>query len=189
MTIEREVYTPHSAGQVVGVHANTIRQWTRIYAPLLSAASQEKPAAYTPADVAMFQAIKELRAVDIDPPSIIERMRQVPPSELQSPYIEGQPAQERPGTPQIADRSSPSSDAPIAPHSQPTAVDVSAVMHDLAVLVDSRHDRTVERLTAIDERLAAIEQRRHGLVMLIAGVGLGVLVTAVAVVLVRLIGG
>lgn len=189
MTIEREVYTPHSAGQVVGVHANTIRQWTRTYAPLLSATSQEKPAVYTPADVAMFQAIKELRSVDIDPPSIIERMRQVPPSELQSPYIAAPPAQEAPGTPQIAERSSASSDAPIDQHRPPITVDVSAVMHDLAVLVDSRHDRTVERLSAIDERLAAIEQRRHGLVMLIAGVALGVLVTAVAVLLVRLIGG
>lgn len=189
MTIEREVYTPHSAGQVVGVHANTIRQWTRIYAPLLSAESQEKPARYTPADVAMFQAIRDLRAVDIEPPSIIERLSQVPPAELQSPYIEQPAAQESPTAPQISDRSSPTSDAPIAPHSPASTVDVGAIMHDLAVLVDTRHDRTVERLTAIDDRLNAIERRRHGLVMLAVGLGLGVLVTVVAVLLVRLIGG
>lgn len=186
------VYTPAAAASVVGVHPNSIRDWCKQYASHLSAGANPpagQPRQLSPVDVARLQLVAQWRADGHPVETVAERLAQLPENDPPQPYIQPDPGQESPTAPQISDRSSPSSDAAIAPHSQPTAVDVSAVMHDLAVLVDSRHDRTVERLTAIDERLAAIEQRRHGLVMLAVGLGLGVLVTAVAVLLVRLIGG
>ena len=186
------VYTPAAAAAVVGVHPNSIRDWCKQYASNLSAGANPpagQPRQLSPVDVARLQLVAQWRQDGHSPETVAERLAQLPADDPPQPYIQTEHAQESPGAPQIADRSSPSSDAPIAPHSPASTVDVGAIMHDLAVLVDTRHDRTVERLTAIDERLTSIERRRHGLVMLAVGLGLGVLVTAVAVLIVRLIGG
>lgn len=186
------VYTPAAAAAVVGVHPNSIRDWCKQYASNLSEGANPpagQPRQLSPVDVARLQLVAQWRQDGHSPENVAERLGQLAENDPPQPYIPGQPAQESPTAPQISDRSSPTSDAPIAPHSPASTVDVGAIMHDLAVLVDNRHDRTVERLTAIDERLTSIERRRHGLVMLAVGLGLGVLVTAVAVLLVRLLGG
>ena len=180
MTIEREVYTPASAAGVVGVHANTIRLWATEYGPAVSEDARSKPDKFTPADVATFQAIKDLRAAGVEPTDILQRLSQVPKDELQRPYIED--TEKTPlETAEIASRSNTSNEGAIVAPGASSTVDFAMVAHDLAVLVDRRNDETVSRLDKL-------ERQRHGAVMLAAGIVIGVGLVVLALLLLRLMG-
>ena len=180
MTIEREVYTPASAAGVVGVHANTIRLWAKEYGPALSDDARSKPYKFTPADVATFQAIKDLRAAGVEPTDILQRLSQVPKDELQRPYIED--TEKTPlETAEIASRSNTSNEGAIAPHSPSSTVDYAPVIYDLVQVTEKRHDETLSRLDKL-------ERQRHGAVMLAVGIAIGVALVVLALLLLRLMG-
>ena len=82
-------------------------------------------------------------------------------------------------TTEIASRSSTASDAPIAPHSPASTPDYAPVLYDLSVLVDRRHDETVRRLSSL-------EKQRHGVVMLAAGIIIGVALMLLAMAALRM---
>lgn len=152
MTIEREVYTPATAAAVVGVHANTIRLWAKEYGAALSDDARSKPFKFTPADVATFQAIKDLRAAGVEPTDIIQRLSQVPREELQRPYIEN--AENVTETPETEIRSNHTSDAAIAPHSPSSTVSLPVNVTELIV---SRLDNVSDRLSTLEARRTAVQ--------------------------------
>lgn len=160
MTIERETYTPHTAGEVVGVHSNTIRLWVTQYGVALSESARMKPAKFTPADVAVFQRIKELRAAGLEPTDIVQRLQQTPKADLQRPYIEVT-AENAVEAPESDSRSNTSTDAAIARPSPSTGLELSAVQQIV--------DLAGARMTEIDGRIAKLEKQRS--IVIAAAIG------------------
>lgn len=158
---------------MLGVHVNTIRLWTGEYADVLSESARRRPRLLTVHDVAVLQLVHSLRAEGLPASAVLERLRQTPTADIAQPYIDAAPV------------------ATVAPTETPTAptvaqlvpVDVSAVLVDLATLVDSRTTATQEAIARVDERLRKIETQRSvwlGVAVgLVLGVALGVILAAV----------
>ena len=174
MTIEREVYTPATAAAVVNVHANTIRLWAKEYAPALSDGAQSKPFKFTPADVATFQVIKDLRSAGVEPTDILQRLGEMPKADLQRPYIEN--AENVTEPPENEIRSNHTGPAPIAPHSATSTVSLPVNVTELIV---SRLDNVSDRLTTLEARRTAVQWFAVGVVvggvLIVAGLLVAVL--------------
>ena len=120
----------------------------------------------------MLQLVHSLRAEGLSRSDVLERLRQTPTADIQQPWLDAAPA-----VPAVA------TETPVAPPvAQLVPVDVSALMTDLAVLVDSRATATQETVSRIDERLRRLETQRTlwiGVAVgLVAGLVLGVILAA-----------
>lgn len=158
---------------MLGVHVNTIRLWTGEYGDVLSESARRRPRLLTVHDVAVLQLVHSLRAEGLPASDVLERLRQTPAADIAQPYIDAAPA-----LPAVA------TETPTAPPvAQLVPVDTSALMTDLAVLVDSRATATQEAIARVDERLRKIETQRTlwiGVAVgVVLGVALGVIVAAV----------
>lgn len=165
--------TPSQAAKLLGVHVNTVRLWTGEYADVLSESARRRPRLLTVHDVAVLQLVHSLRAEGLSRSAVLERLRQTPTADIQQPYIDAVQALPAEAT-----------ETPTAPTmAQLVPVDVSALMTDLAVLVDSRATVTQEAIARVDERLRRLETQRTlwiGVAVgLVAGLVLGVILAAV----------
>ena len=151
-------YNPASAARIVGVHANSIRQWCTTYAPLLSDAATHTPRKLSGRDVATLQAIKAYRDEGFDPPAIIYRLSQVPDSDLRQPHID---ATEPPQPPTVGN-----------PTLLPVPVDSGTAT---AVQIAS------ERLSQLDARLSRLERQRSIVAAAIVGAIAGAALVALGI--------
>ncbi len=156
--MDGKVYSPATAAKLVGVHPNSIRAWTTTYASLLSAGAQEMPRRLTAQDVAILQAIKQLRDEDFPPDAIVYRLSQVPDSDLRQPHID---APQAPQLPTTADSTA-----------LPAPVDSGAAM---ALQIAS------ERMNQLDARLSRIERQRSIVAAAIVGAVAGALLVALGI--------
>jgi len=168
----RGVQTPAQAAKLIGVHANSVRSWCDEYADVLSESARSRPRLLLPSDVAVLQLVHSLRAEGLPRSAILDRLRQTPAADIQQPWLDAA------ALPAVA------TETPTAPPvAQLVPVDVSALMTDLAVLVDSRATATQEDVRRIDARLQRLETQRTlwiGVAVgLVAGVVLGVILAAV----------
>lgn len=169
----RGTYTPSQAAQLLGTHVNTVRQWVDAYADVLSDGARSRPRLLSPGDVAVLQLVQTLRADGLPRSEVLQRLRQTPRADIAQPYIDAAPATPTDGP----------TETPTAPAAQLVPVDVSAVLVDIAALVDSRTTAAQEDVKRIDERLRTLEAQRSvwlGVAVgLLAGLVLGVIVAAV----------
>lgn len=156
--MDGKTYRPHDAAQVVGIHANSIRQWCETYAELLSDAAQEKPRKLTAQDVAVLQAVKAYRDEGFDPPAIIYRLSQVPDSDLRQPAID---ATQTPQQPTVGKDTAPLA---IVDSGVTTAVQIAS-----------------ERLTQLDARLSRLERQRSIVAAAIVGAVAGAALVALGI--------
>lgn len=155
-----EALTPAQVAKLLDVHANTIRQWTSEYSEVLSTSAQARPRLLLPSDAAVLQLVQQLRAEGIAPSDVLERLRQTPASDRTAPYVDAAPAVPAQAT-----------ETPTAPPVTSLApVDVSAVLLDVATLVDTRLTATQEDIRRLDARVARTETQR----LLWTGVAIGV---------------
>ena len=168
------VLTPAQAARLLGVHVNTIRLWTGEYADVLSESARSRPRLLQPRDVALLQLVHSLRAEGLPRSAVLERLRQTPTADIQQPYIDAAPvATETPTAPPVA---------------QLVPIDVSAVLVDLAALVDSRTTAVQEDVKRVDERLRRLETQRSVWLGVAVGVAVGLVLGVIlaAVLLLRL---
>lgn len=170
----RGAYTPSQAAQLLGVHVNTVRSWCGEYAAVLSDGARSRPRLLSPGDVAVLQLVQQLRAENLPRSEVLQRLRQTPTADLQQPWLDAAPAVA------VQPTGAPT-ETPTAPLAPP--LDVSAVLVDIAALVDSRTTATQEDVRRIDERLRTLEAQRllwiGAAVGLLAGLALGVIAAAV----------
>lgn len=169
----RGTQTPSQVAALLGVHPNSVRSWCDEYGAMLSESARSRPRLLQPQDVAVLQLVHSLRSEGLSRSAVLERLRQTPTADIQQPYIDAVQA-----LPAVA------TETPVAPPAaQLVPVDVSALMTDLAVLVDSRATATQETVSRIDERLRRLETQRTlwlGVAVgLVAGLVLGVILAAV----------
>ena len=165
-------FTVQQVAEHIGVTDTTVRNWSRRYASHLSehaAPSTGTERQFTMHDVNVLRFVASSVADKRSHADIEHNLASTTfPTVLES--LE---------TTEIASRSSTASDAPIAPYSATSTPDYAPVLADLAVLVDRRHDETVRRL----DRL---ERQRHGVVMLAAGIIIGVTLMLLAMAALRM---
>ncbi len=160
--------TPKQVAQQLDVHANTVRLWCGEFADVLSDSARGRPRLFTPPDVAILQRVKDMRAEGLSRSEVLERLRQTPTADLQTPYIDAKSP--TPATP---------TETPTEAHIAPlVAVDVTSVLSEL--LESTRSAATQEDVKRIDERLHKLEAQRliyiGAVAGLVAGVALGVIV-------------
>jgi DNA-binding transcriptional MerR regulator len=173
----RGTYTPSQAAQLLGVHVNTVRSWCNEYADVLSDGARSRPRLLSPSDVAVLQLVQQLRAENLPRSEVLQRLRQTPTADLQQPWLDAAPAV----AVQPTDSPTETPTAPLVP------LDVSAVLVDIAALVDRRTTGTQEAIQRLDERtdarLRTLEAQRSvwlGVAVgLLAGLALGVIAAAV----------
>lgn len=159
---ENGALSPAQAAVIIGVHSNTIRSWTREYGDVLSDSSRGRPRLLTPRDVALLQLVTHLRAEGLAPDIVLERLRQVPDTAIQQPYIDIT-------APTVEDSTLPTA---------PATVDTSIFLREIAALVDTRTSK-------LDARLRVLESRRDLWLGILIGLFLG-LVIACGFILLRL---
>lgn len=167
--MEPKSYSPSTAAKAVNLHPNTIRGWTKQYAEFLSPGSQERPRRYTPADVAVFQAIEDMRRQDIEPDEILQRLRQIPEADLQQPSIETVTEAPETTKPGAADE-----------YNLETVSGASAAIlavRELASVATSRIDD-------VNRRLDSLEKQRSNTWFAIVGFALGAGVVLLAILIV-----
>lgn len=148
-----------SAAAIVGVSASQIRNWAAQFAEYLSPAANPapgQPRQLTPNDVAILQAVKELRAAGVDYAAIPDQLPDPDQAADLQPYIEIKPTP----TPQNALEST---------------VDAKQV----ALLVESRFQGIQAQIEQLSKAQAASEQKQVGQ---ITTLGLGILIGMVLVV-------
>ena len=169
----RGAYTPSQAAALLGVHVNTVRQWTAEFADVLSDGARSRPRLLSPADLAVLQLVQQLRAENLPRSEVLQRLRQTPLADRQQPFIEAAPAV----AVQPTETPTDSPTAPLVP------LDVSATLVDLAMLVDSRTTATQDSVSRLDARLQRLEAQRSvwlGVAVgLVVGLVLGVILAAV----------
>lgn len=166
------LHTPSQAAQLLGVHVNTVRAWCTEYSEVLTPGAHSRPRLLSPSDLAVLQLVRSLRAENLPRSEVLARLRQTPAADIQQPYIDAAPSVSE--TPTDGPTETPT--APLAP------LDVSAVVTNLALLVDSRTAAVHESVSRIDERLHTLERQRTlwiGVAVgLAVGLALGVIVAA-----------
>ena len=165
-------YTPAQAAQLLSVHANTIRKWVEDFGDVLSPDATGRPRLLRDSDIAVLQIASQLRSEGISVADVLSRLREIPVADRQSPTIDATPAH-------VDATTQPTEDST----QLPAPVDVSALLTDLAVVVDGRVSAVQEDVRRVDERLTQIEKQRSvwtGVAIGIAiGVVLGVIVAAI----------
>lgn len=154
-SIRMDRYSTGSAAKVIGVSDSTIRGWARIFAGFLSPGANPVKGQYrvfTGSDLAVFEAIKGWRAADplLSDEDIAGRLRQVPAADFRAgPAVEHGAAVEGAGV--SGDPGASGSVEGDQLPALPVSGDPGGV---LAAFVD--------RLGAVDQRLAALEVSSSG---------------------------
>lgn len=165
-------YTPAQAAQLLDCHANTIRKWIADFGDVLSPDATGRPRLLRESDIATLQIAATMRSEGVGVADVLSRLREIPVADRQSPTV---------------DVASTHVDATMTPTGDatqlPAPVDVSALLTDLAVMVDGRVTQVDERLRSVDERLAKVETQRSvwlGVAIGVAvGITLGVILAAI----------
>lgn len=165
-----ETSTPAQAAAILNVHSNTVRAWTREYADVLSDSACGRPRLLTPRDVALLQVVAQLRADGLTADTILQRLREVPDTDIQQPYI---------------DVTAPTVEDVTTEPTVSSALDVSIVLRDIAGLMDTRTSKITQDVRQLDERVRQLESRRTLWVGIAIGLVLGLMLTS-AFVLLRL---
>ena len=173
----RGTYTPSQAAQLLGVHVNTVRSWCTEYADVLSDGARSRPRLLSASDLAVLQLVQTLRAENLPRSEVLQRLRETPTADRQQPWLDVAPA--------VAVQ--PTDSPTETPTAQLVPLDVSAVLVDIATLVDRRATATQEAIQRLDERtserLRRLETQRSvwlGVVVgLLVGLALGVILAAV----------
>jgi DNA-binding transcriptional MerR regulator len=140
-----DTFTPAQAAAVLDVHSNTVRLWTREYADVLSASARGRPRLLTPRDVALLQVVKQLRAEEkLAPDAILERLRQLPDTDVQQPSIDV-----------TTDVTVPAVDS-----TAPATLDVASALRDILAHMDTQTADVRRDVRQLDERLRSLESRR-----------------------------
>lgn len=169
-------FTVGQVAERLSVTAPTVRNWSTRYASHLSETANPPTGTerlYTERDVNVLVYVGQCVAEKMRHDDIAHKLASTSFGDV----LEVENATE---PPESEIRSNHTSDAPIAPHSPASTVDYAPVLYDLSVLVDSRHDETVRRLDKL-------ERQRHGVIMLAAGVAIGVALVTVALLLLRVL--
>ena len=95
--------------------------------------------------MAVLQLVQQLRAENLPRSEVLQRLRQTPTADLQQPWLDAAPA--------VAVQ--PTETPTDAPTASLAPLDVSAVLVDIAALVDSRTTATHEAIQRLDERTDA----------------------------------
>ena len=158
-------YTPAQAAQLLDCHANTVRKWIEDFGDVLSEDATGRPRLLRESDIATLQIAATLRSEGISVADVLSRLREIPVADRQTPHVDA--------------TTQPTEDST----QLPAPVDVSALLTDLAVVVDGRVSAVQEDVRRVDERLTQIEKQRSvwtGVAIGIAiGVVLGVIVAAI----------
>ena len=173
----RGTQTPSQVAALLGVHPNSVRSWCDEYGAMLSESARSRPRLLQPQDVAVLQLVHSLRAEGLSRSAVLERLRQTPTADIQQPWLDAAPAVTE------------ATETPVAPPvAQLVPVDVSAVLVDLAALVDSRATATQEAVSRVDERLRRLETQRSVWLGVAVGVAVGLVLGVIlaAVLLLRL---
>jgi DNA-binding transcriptional MerR regulator len=164
-----ERYTPTQTARHAGISPNTVRLWAKEYREFLS--EYANPAAgvdraFTAGDVAMMQAIAQLRSNNISIADVKERLRQQPPEplhEVTTDSIGGARNDDTGG--------------------QGHLIPLASLESILERSVGTAELR--DKLEVVDRRIERIESKRESQLMLIwvalAGVGVGAILVAVVV--------
>lgn len=149
-----ERYTPTQAARHASVSPNTVRQWAKEYREFFS--EYANPAtgesrAFTPGDVAILQAIAQLRINGLSHEDVKQRLRQQPPPALQDAT----------GVPESRVEASTS-----------LAVPTDAIQTFLAHS-GAKLDDVAGQLEKVDRRLERVESQRTLIWVALAGVALG----------------
>ena len=148
-----------SAAAIVGVSASQIRNWAAQFSAHLSPAANPTPGQarmLTPNDVAILQAVKELRAAGVAYEEIPAQLPDPDQAAALQPYIDLQPT-------------------PPPPNALESTIDTNQV----ALLVESRFQGIQAELLRLQQAQAASEQKQVGQ---ITTLGLGILIGMVLVV-------
>lgn len=87
-------YTPAAAAKACGLGVSTVRLWAKQYGEFMSPLGNPgggQARSFSTADLAVFQAVKEMRArenLTVDQCRV--RLREMPPGDLAAPFIEGE---------------------------------------------------------------------------------------------------
>lgn len=144
------------------MHANSVRSWCDEYGAMLSDSARARPRLLRASDLAVLQLVHSLRSEGLSRSAVLERLQQMPVADRTAPYIDAAPAVTE------------ATETPVAPPvAQLVPVDVSAVLVDLAALVDSRTTATQEAVSRVDERLRRLETQRSVWLGVAVGVAIG----------------
>ena len=162
-----ERYTPTQTARHASVSPNTVRSWTKEYREFLS--EHANPPAgvdrsFTASDVAVIQAIAQLRANNLSHEDVKERLRQQPPEPLQE--TQDSPS-EAASAPDVANALVPASDA------------VQAFLAHAA----GKLDDVATKVGDVDRRLERVESQRMLIWVALGGIAVGaVVVTAIVLI-------
>lgn len=158
-------YTPAQAAQLLDCHANTVRKWIEDFGDVLSEDATGRPRLLRESDIATLQIAATMRSEGISVADVLSRLREIPVADRQTPHVDA--------------TTQPTEDST----QLPAPVDVSALLTDLAVVVDGRVSAVQEDVRRVDERLTQIEKQRSvwlGVAIGVAvGVTLGVIIAAI----------
>lgn len=157
-----ETFNPARASKQINIPSSTLRHWARVYAEFLSPGAnpgRNEERRFTIADVELLRAVAQLRANNLQPSEIIERLRQNPAAALAMPV-------ETPTTPLAVHRGT---DIPAAPLQ--TFLDVTT----------RQLDDVARRTESIDTRLQRVEHNRNLVFVAIAAFVAGVVLVGVIV--------
>ena len=150
-----ERYTPTQTARHAGISPNTVRLWAKEYREFLSGDANPPSGvdrSFTAADVAVMQAIAQLRANNISTADVKERLRQQPPTALQETT------------------ESPKQDTVVSNDLVPA--------HDAIQAFLARNDVT-DKLESIDRRLERVESRNNTVMIAVVAFAGGAVVVAV----------
>ena len=165
-------YSPSAAAVVIGVSASSVRSWAREFSEFMSPGANPGDGSsrlFLDGDLAVLQVVKELRgreALTYDQCRV--RLREMPASDLQKPYI----------APSVASVSPPivAASEPATGLDSPQAAQLPALRGDPVTMFDSRLTTILEAQAALSKDVAALRRERSGVILVAAGVGAGVIV-------------
>lgn len=163
-------YTPAQAAKILDVHANTVRAWCTEFADVLSDDATGRPRLLRDSDIATLQVAAAMRSEGISVPDVLVRLREIPAADRQSPTIDAVSTH-------VDASSKPTDDST----QLPAPVDVSALLTDLAVMVDGRVTQVADDVRRVDERLARVETQRSVWLGVAVGIAVGVVIGAIIV--------
>ncbi len=163
-----ERYTPTQTARHAGISPNTVRLWSREYREFLSEHANPAPGvdrAYTPGDVAMMQAIAQLRANNISTADVKERLRSQPPQAPDTLQDNTTAANEAPAAPPVSNALAPASDA----------------VQTFLAHAGTKLDDVASKVDGMDRRIERIESQRMLVLVALAGVGVGAILVSLVV--------
>lgn len=176
-------YTTKAAAEALGLGPSTVRLWAAQYSEFMSGGGNPgagQSRSFSEADLAVLQTVKELRKREnLTVDQCRDRLREIPPSDLAAPYIEGTAGATRAAAGVASVGGVAGADgADVQPGA--LALPVVAASVDSAALLQ----RLLERQDQTAKDVAAL---KTGAIWLAVGVGVGALLVLVVVVLALLV--